>query len=109
MAKPLNKKGNIMSNFYGEYGSRINGSRFTTSSKGFKILSHIFSNGPKTKYECVTEVLGKVGSKEKLRGYYCVYFAALRDEGLVEYNRSNFTYSITDKGMKLIFNVQKRG
>ena len=109
MAKPINKKGNIMSNFYGEYGSRINGSRFTTSSKGYKILCHILLNGPKTKYECVTDVLGKVGSKQKLRGYYCVYFAALRDCGLVQYNSSNFTYSITEKGMKVISNVQKRG
>ena len=108
MAKQLNK-GNIMSNIYGEYGSKINGSRFTTASKGFKILCYLFSNGPKTKYECVTEVLGKVGSKQKLRGYYCVYFASLRDSGFVNYNPSNFTYSITDKGMKVIFNVQRRG
>jgi len=81
------------------------GTNLTKNSKGAQILRHILVNGPKTKYECVTEVLGKVGSKKSLRGYYSCYFRGLVDEGILSYNSKTFQYNVTEKGVNTYHNA----
>jgi len=78
-----------------------NATRLTTSSKGFKMLSLIIKKDGTTKYECLTEALGKVGSKEQLRGYYSCYFRGWMDSGVVSYDPTTYKYHITPAGTHL--------
>ena len=80
------------------------GSRFTTESKGFKVIKFI-SESPATKYECVTTVLGKTGTKTRLRGYYCVYFKNLVEANIIKRIGAG-VYAITPLGLKLIKKVE---
>ena len=75
--------------------------RLTTKSKGYKVLSAI--QDPKdglSKYEWVTTILGKEGSRNELRGYYCVTFQGWREAGIVVLNNGAHKYSITELGLE---------
>lgn len=85
------------------------GSRFTTWSKGFKILRFIASHKfGVSKYDVVTTVLGQKGSKRKLRGYYSDYFQNFVQNGLITLDHNTNRYSITKQGLVLIMNVRLR-
>ena len=82
------------------------GSRFTLKSKGFKIIKFI-SESPSTKYECVTSILGKSGSKTQLRGYYCAYFKKLVEANIIK-RIGEGVYDITPYGLSLIDRVEDK-
>lgn len=85
-----------------------NASRLKPSSKGFKMLKHLIICGDSTKYELLTEALGKVGSKQMLRGYYSVYFGGWVRSGVVTLNQSTHKYSITTHGVLMFLNAKSR-
>jgi hypothetical protein len=78
------------------------GSRIKLGSQGHKMLRYIIDNGSVSKYELVTKVLGKVGSRQKLRGYYSCYMRGWMDNGILKYNHFNSTYEVTPKGACLL-------
>ena len=77
-----------------------NATRLNRYSKGTAILNFIFVNGKATKYECVTNVLGKIGTKQSLRGYYCAAFRGWMENGVLEY--TGYNYSLTEHGIELL-------
>ena len=88
-----------------------NASRLNPSSKGFKMLDHLMHHshlGGCTKYELLTEVLGKVGSKQKLRGYYSVYFQGWVKSGVVTLDHDTYKYNITPHGTLMFLNAKSR-
>ncbi len=87
----------------GRYG-KLSGQRKNTYLR--KFLSHIKENGPTSKYDLLI-MIGKKGSKQKLRGYFSDYFASLRDNGLLNYDYSCKKHSLTTKSAKLIYNKSK--
>lgn len=91
------------------YKMRITGERFTKDSKGFKILKYIDKHNGATKYECITKVLRKCGSKQKLRGYYSVYFGLLVKSGILTLDYKSHVYSITEKGKEIIVTTKSKG
>jgi len=86
-----------------------NGTRLTKSTQGFKMLQLIILKNGCTKYECVTEALGKVGSKQKLRGYYSCYFRGLVDSDVLEYNARTKKYRCTSHGATVFLDASARG
>jgi hypothetical protein len=68
------------------------------TSKITSILMYLKTEGVKTKYEIVTKVLKKIGTKHELRGYYSCMMTDLLDLGMVSYNVSDYTYELTVKG-----------
>jgi hypothetical protein len=78
------------------------GSRIKLGSKGHKMLKYIVDHGTVSKYELVTKVLGKVGSRQSLRGYYSCYMRGWMDHGILKYNKFNSTYEVTEKGAYLL-------
>jgi hypothetical protein len=90
----LFKEGIIMSLYY-----TANANRLTVNTNGYKMLEYIVMNDGATKYELVTNVLGKTGTKKSLRGYYSCYMRGWVDSGIVEYDKTNFKYYITRLGM----------
>lgn len=78
------------------------GSRIKLGSKGHAMLKYIVDNGSVSKYELVTKVLGKVGSRRQLRGYYSCYMRGWMDNGILKYNHFNSTYEVTPKGACLL-------
>jgi predicted transcriptional regulator len=71
-------------------------------SKIAQILAYLREYGSASKYEIVTEVLNKVGSRTELRGYYSTNFKKLRDSGLVGYYENDKEYFITDEGIDAV-------
>lgn len=86
-----------------------NASRLTVKSQGFKILDFIAANDGATKYECVTEALGKTGTKQELRGYYCVTFQGWVRNGILSYDKKTYKYQLTAKGAQAYVKALKRG
>jgi predicted transcriptional regulator len=84
------------------------GSRIKLGSQGHKMLKYIVDNGTVSKYELVTKVLGKIGSRYKLRGYYSAYMRGWMDHGILKYNHFNSTYEVTDKGACLLADLPFR-
>ena len=78
-----------------------NATTLNRNSKGVDMLEHIISNNGATKYECLTQALGKIGSKEKLRGYYSCYFRGWVDSGVVTLNHITHKYPCTKYGASL--------
>lgn len=78
-----------------------NGNRMVKDNNTYKMLELILKNNGATKYECLTQALGKVGSKQKLRGYYSCFFRGLVDSGVLEYDHKTYKYYITAKGANL--------
>jgi hypothetical protein len=78
------------------------GSRIKLGSKGHAMLQYIVANGSVSKYELVTKVLGKIGSRKSLRGYYSCYMRGWMDHGILKYNRFSSTYEVTEKGACLL-------
>ena len=76
-----------------------NASKMTVNSKMYKILQLILLNRGATKYECVTKILGVVGSKQRLRGYYSCTFRGLVDAGILSYSKKDYKYNITTAGI----------
>jgi len=74
------------------------GSKMKKGQNGFKMMRYILSNECATKYECLTEALGKSGSKKSLRGYYSCYFKGWINSGVVTYDKSTYKYHATAKG-----------
>lgn len=85
-----------------------NGSKLKLGSNGHKMLQYIVAHGGATKYELVTKVLGKKGSRKQLRGYYSCYMRGWMDAGIVKYNAANFTYEVTQKGAWLLAQIPYR-
>lgn len=85
------------------------GTRIKLGSKGHKMLQYIVDNGYATKYDLVTKVLGKTGTRRQLRGYYSCYMRGWMDHGILGYNQSNYAYYVTDKGACLLADLPFRG
>lgn len=79
-----------------------NGNKIKLGSQGHKMLKHIIDNGGSTKYDLVTKVFGKVGSRKQLRGYYSCYMRGWMDNGILKYNHFNSSYELTEKGAWLL-------
>lgn len=77
-------------------------------SKGFKVLEHIILKDGVTKYECVTRVLGKIGTRKELRGWYSCYFRGWVDSGVVTLDRKTHMYHSTKHGAVLYFTVSTK-
>lgn len=75
-----------------------NGKNMKKGQNGFKMMEFILKNNGATKYELVTNVLGKVGTKKELRGYYSCYMRGWVDSGLVELDTKTHKYYATAKG-----------
>ena len=86
----------------------VNGKRLTPNSQGFKILSHIIENDGASKYSCVTNVLGRVGSRQQLRGYYSDYFLGLVTSGVLSLDKKTHIYKITGRGLHRYLLAGKR-
>lgn len=85
-----------------------NGTRINMFSKGYKILEYISENKGATKYEVLTQALGKVGTKQRLRGYYSVYFADYVYNGLLTLDNVTHKYHITELGRQRIVEASIR-
>ena len=79
-----------------------NANRITPSAKSFKVLSFIAIADGATKFECVSKVLGRQGSKRQLRGYYCAPFRGWMESGVLIRNDWTHEYHITTKGRALL-------
>lgn len=75
-----------------------NANRMKFGQNGFKMMQYILKNDGATKYECLTEALGKKGSKHRLRGYYSCYFRGWMDAGVVTYDPKTYKYHATAHG-----------
>lgn len=94
--------------FFGHYKCKIpnlDGSKSNKDSKYFKILKYIIEHGPTTKYDCVTNALGVIGTRKRLRGYYSTMFQTMRLNKLLVLNYDNYTYCITDKSIALVARI----
>lgn len=85
-----------------------NGSKLKLGSNGHKMLQYIVANGGATKYELVTKVLGKKGTRKSLRGYYSCYMRGWMDAGVVKYNSFSCTYEVTQKGALILAQIPFR-
>lgn len=83
------------------------GKNMKKGQNGFKMMRHILANDGATKYECLTEALGKSGSKQDLRGYYSCYFRGWVDSGVVTYDPKTYKYHATAKGAHYFLNAKK--
>jgi hypothetical protein len=88
---------------------RITGERFNKNSKGFRILRFIEKQNGASKYDCLTTVLRKTKSRQKLRGYYSVYFGLMVKANLLTLDSKTHIYSVTEKGKELILSVKNKG
>lgn len=77
-------------------GNKLTAERPGTITRA--ILSYIRENNGATKYDIVTNVLGKRGSRKDLRGYYSVFFSMAKNSGLLSYDSKTYNYHITEKG-----------
>ena len=75
--------------------------RINMNSKTFKILAYIAKNGGASKYDFVTNVLGKKGDNQQLRGYYSVWSENMVKGGIL--TLENGIYKITDLGKIRMF------
>lgn len=85
-----------------------NGRKLKLGSNGHKMLKYIVDNGGATKYELVTKVLGKKGTRKSLRGYYSCYMRGWMDHGIVSYDAANYTYHVTKQGAWLLAQIPFR-
>jgi hypothetical protein len=84
------------------------GTRLKTNHKAYRILDFIRKNNGATKYEVVTEVLGIVGNRVDLRGYYSCAFADFKQLGWLTLNTKTHKYYVTESGMQLLSNAKRR-
>lgn len=78
--------------------------RFGQPTKLIQILKYLKENGPVSRYEISTKVLGKVGTRKQLRGYYSTNFIAFRESGLIDLDWESRTYTITRDGLNALEN-----
>ena len=95
--------------YYGRLSSsgRSAYSHMTGERKGTKlraILKYVDENQGATKYEIITDVLGKTGTKRDLRGYYSTNFASMRGSGLLNLDFDTHIYTITDLAIDALNN-----
>jgi len=97
---------------YRNYKNRLytglTGTKMKSTTKICQILNYINDNNGATKYECVTNVLNKTGSKQDLRGYYCCAFNDLVEQGICDYTRKGYQYTLTTYGAELLRNANNR-
>ncbi len=86
---------------YGWFTGKREGTRIRS------IMEYIKINGPTSKYDIVTKVLGYEGSRTTLRGHWCTNFATLRDCGLLNLDYNNNLYDITTKSAKLVYTSEE--
>ena len=79
------------------------GTRMSTSSKSFQILSYIAMKGGCSKYEFVKNVLRKDGTRQQLRGYYCVWCETMVKGDIL--HLENGVYKITELGKIRMFDA----
>jgi hypothetical protein len=96
-----------MSNIAQYQPNQCNATRINRDSKGFKMLETVLINAGASKYECLI-AMGKTGSKQELRGHYCTYFQAYRNNGLLTLNETTNNYHITHLGRVLYLEALKR-
>lgn len=73
-----------------------------SNTKIRKIFKYILDNGQASKYDLVTNVLKKEGTRKTLKGYWCTNFAALRNSGLLNYDYETKKYNLTTKSLVLV-------
>ena len=78
------------------------GSRINRKSKMTKILHYLVTNGPSTKYELITNVLGIDRTKKEARGYYSVSFQNWIEADILKHDPKTFKYILTIKGCKIL-------
>lgn len=86
----------------------VTATNLRSSSKGYKVLQYILNKEGATKYECVTEVLGKTGSRSELRGYYSDSFRGWVDNGVLTRDPKTMMYNITPYGRSLVLKASLR-
>ena len=85
------------------------GTKIKLGSQGHKMLRYIVDHGTVSKYDLVTKVLGKFGSRRQLRGYYSCYMRGWMDHGILKYNHFRKAYEVTEKGACLLAKLPFRG
>ena len=78
--------------------------RFGKPTKLIQILDYLRQYGPVSRYELTTKVLGKVGTRKDLRGYYSTNFIVFRESGLIKLDWDSRTYTITEDGLNALDN-----
>ena len=73
-------------------------------TKLIKILAYIRDNGPVTRYDITTNVLGKKGTRKELRGYYSTNFITFRDSDMIEIDWDTRTYTLGETGRQALLN-----
>jgi hypothetical protein len=73
-------------------------------TKLIKILAYIRDNGPVTRYDITTKVLGKQGTRKDLRGYYSTNFIKYRNSNLIELDWDTMTYTLGESGRQALLN-----
>jgi len=73
-------------------------------TKLIKILAYIRDNGPVTRYDISTKVLGKKGTRKELRGYYSTNFVVFRDSDMIVLDWDTRTYSLGETGRQALEN-----
>ncbi len=86
------------------YLAKLTGERKNTKMR--KIFEYIRDNGPVSKYEIVTKVLGCTGSRTDLRGHYSTNLLTMRRSGLLNLDWESRTYQLTTKSAKLVFDAK---
>lgn len=84
------------------------GKNMKKGQNGYKMMQYILVNEGATKYECLTNALGKTGSKQKLRGYYSCYFAGWMQAGIVTYDPKTYKYHATAKGANYFIKASEK-
>ncbi len=87
------------------YTQTYTGTRKNTKLRA--ILNYIKENGPVTKYEIVTKVLGKIGTRTELRGYYSTNMLSMRVSGMLNLDMKTRTYELTKTSARIVFDENK--
>ena len=87
------------------YTAKLTGTRPGTKIR--KVMKHIKENGPSKKIDIVRNALGKTGTNNELRGYWCTNLASLRASRLIAYDYDTKLYHLTEKGLRAISDPQE--
>lgn len=74
--------------------------RMIKGNNAYKMFKYMIDNDGATKYDLLTKVLGKTGTKKELRGYYSCYMRGLRNAGMLDYNAKTYKYYPTLEGVQ---------
>lgn len=96
------------SQFNFQFQHSENENSLSKNSPGFQMLQLIILNNGATKYECLTQALGKVGSKQMLRKKYALFFNAWLNTNVCTYNHRTHKYRCTSHGAELFVKASEK-